>query len=207
MSAETLTRREREKIRQRQAILAAALILFSEKGYHNVSVQEIAQKAEFAIGTLYKFFKNKEDLYQTLIMEQCDAFERSFTRALDSGGDEIEKLRNYVRIKGERVRESLAFIRLFLAESRGVSFTIKAGMNETLRKRHEHFLEKLAAVFDSGIKAGRFRDIAAPRVMAVALDSTINALLQLWLDAPEKHPYPDDPDTILNIFFNGLLTE
>ena len=52
-----LPRREREKLRQRQEMLAAALDLFSEKGYHNVSMHEVAGKAEFAIGTLYKFFR------------------------------------------------------------------------------------------------------------------------------------------------------
>ena len=53
-----LSRREREKLRHRKEMLDAALKLFSEKGFHNVSMHEIAQKAEFAIGTLYKFFKN-----------------------------------------------------------------------------------------------------------------------------------------------------
>ena len=71
MNEENLPRREREKLRQRQEMLAAALDLFSEKGYHNVSMHEVAEKAEFAIGTLYKFFRNKEDLYKALIMEKA----------------------------------------------------------------------------------------------------------------------------------------
>ncbi|RPJ04344.1 MAG: TetR/AcrR family transcriptional regulator, partial [Deltaproteobacteria bacterium] len=49
-----LPRREREKLRQRHEVLDVALRLFSEKGYHNVSMHEIAKEAEFAIGTLYK---------------------------------------------------------------------------------------------------------------------------------------------------------
>jgi len=60
------SRREREKLRQRQEILDVALNLFSKKGYHNISMHEIAKEAEFAIGTLYKFFRNKEDLYQAI---------------------------------------------------------------------------------------------------------------------------------------------
>ena len=58
-----------------------ALDLFSQKGYHNVSMQEIAEKAEFAIGTLYKFFQNKEDLYKALVLEQCDQFEEALMPA------------------------------------------------------------------------------------------------------------------------------
>ncbi len=52
MDVKTLPRREREKLRLREDLLAAALELFSESGYHNVSMREIAQRAEFAVGTV-----------------------------------------------------------------------------------------------------------------------------------------------------------
>ena len=205
MEDQKLPRREREKLRQRQEMLATALDLFSRKGYHNVSMQEIAEKAEFAIGTLYKFFQNKEDLYKALVLEKCDQFEDAITRAIEEPDDVVEKLRNYVRTRGERFRSNLPFVRLFLAERRGASFNIKAGLDDELRKRYHNFLKKLAAIFDSGIKNKRFKKIADPYYLAVALDSIVDASLLLWLDAPERHPYPEDPDTILNIFFQGLI--
>ena len=205
MPDQKLPRREREKLRQRQEILAAALDLFSQKGYHNASMHEVAGQAEFAIGTLYKFFQNKEELYKALVLEQCDKFEEALMQAIDNEGDEVEKLRNYVRIKSEMFRSNLPFVRLFLAESRGVSFNIKAGLNEELRKRYYGFLERLASIFESGIKNHRLKKIAAPYFLAVALDSIIDASLLLWLDAPERHPYPEDPDTILDVLFRGLI--
>jgi TetR/AcrR family transcriptional regulator len=205
MQTAGLPRREREKLRQRQEMLAAAFDLFSQKGYHNVSMHEIAGKAEFAIGTLYKFFENKEDLYKALVLEQCDKFEDAVARAIEKPGEEVEKLRNYIRTKGERFRGNLPFVRLFLAESRGASFNIKAGLDEELRKRYYAFLERLALIFDSGIKNRRFKNISDPYHLAVALDSAVDAFLLLWLDAPERHPYPEDPDTILDIFLKGLI--
>jgi TetR/AcrR family transcriptional regulator len=205
MEEQKLPRREREKLRQRQEMLATALDLFSQKGYHNVSMHEIAEKAEFAIGTLYKFFQNKEDLYKALVLEQCDGFEDALLRAIEQSEDEVEKLHNYVRTKTERFRRHLPFVRLFLAESRGTSFNLKAGLDEELRQRYYNFLERIASIFDSGIKNQRFKKIADPYYLAVALDSVIDASLLLWLDAPERHPYPEDPDTILNIFFKGLI--
>jgi TetR/AcrR family transcriptional regulator len=205
MPDQKLPRREREKLRQRQEILAAALDLFSQKGYHNASMHEVAGQAEFAIGTLYKFFPNKEELYKALVLEQCDKFEEALMQAIDKPGDEVEKLRNYVRIKSEWFRSNLPFVRLFLAESRGGSFNIKAGLNEELRKRYYDFLERLASIFENGIKNHRFKEIADPYFLAVALDSIIDASLLLWLDAPERHPYPEDPDTILDVLFRGLI--
>jgi TetR/AcrR family transcriptional regulator len=205
MTDQKLPRREREKLQQRREMLAAALDLFSQKGYHNVSMQEIAEKAEFAIGTLYKFFQSKEDLYKAMVLEQCDRFEAAFLAALAEPEDEVEKLRNYIRTKSHRFRSNLPFVRLFLAESRGVSFNLQAGLDEELRRRYYGFLERLAAIFASGFKNQRFQKISEPYFLAAALDSVIDASLLLWLDAPERHPYPEDPDIILNIFFQGLL--
>ncbi|OHE31325.1 MAG: TetR family transcriptional regulator, partial [Syntrophobacterales bacterium RIFOXYC2_FULL_60_23] len=177
MEDQKLPRRERDKLRQRQEMLEVALDLFSQKGYHNVSMHEIAGKAEFAIGTLYKFFQNKEDLYKALVLEQCERFEDALVQAIDQPEDEVEKLRNYVRTKTDRFRRHLPFVRLFLAESRGVSFNLKAGINEELRKRYYAFMEKIAAIFDQGIKKQRFNRIADPFRLAVALDSVLDASL------------------------------
>jgi TetR/AcrR family transcriptional regulator len=199
------TRREREKRRQRREMLAAALDLFSQKGYHNVSMHEIAAQAEFAIGTLYKFFQNKEDLYVALVLEQCDEFEYAVSQAIEGPGDEVNKLRAYIRTRGERFRGNLPFIRLFLAERRGASFNIKAGLDDAMRKRHYALMEKLASIFKEGIRNKRFRAIAEPIDLAHALDSAVDAFLLLWLDMPERHPYPENPDAILDIFLKGLV--
>lgn len=205
MKNEEVPRREREKLRQRQEMLEASIDLFSQKGYHNVSMHEIAEKAEFAIGTLYKFFQNKEDLYKALVLEQCDRFEEAVTRAIEEPDDEVEKLRNYIRARVERFRENLPFVRLFLAERRGASFNIKAGLDDEMRKRHYAFLERLALIFEIGIKNKRFKRIADPFYLAVSLDSVVDAFLLLWLDAPERHTYPENPDAILDVFFKGLV--
>lgn len=205
MESEKIPRREREKLRQRREMLDGALDLFSEKGYHNVSMHQIAEKAEFAIGTLYKFFRNKEDLYKALVLEQSDRFEDAITRAIGDPDDHVEKLRNYVRAKCRWLSSNLPFVRLFLAESRGASFNIQAGLDEELRNRHYAFLERLALIFENGIKSKQFKKIAAPYYLAIALDSVVDAFLLLWIDAPDRHPYPEDPQAILDIFFKGMI--
>ena len=207
MQEETLSRREREKLRQRREMLTAAIKLFSERGYHSVSMQEIAKKSEFAIGTLYKFFKNKEDLYKSIIMEQADIFHKALTEALEEDDDEIEKLRKYVKVKGAVFMDNVSVVRLYFAETRGASFNIKAGLDKEVRKDCEVILQKLARVFAAGIQKKRFQKIAEPYHLAVSLDSLTNAFLHLWLEAPEQHPYPEDPDAIVNILCKGLLVE
>jgi len=207
MKNETLSRRDREKLRQRQDMLAASLKLFSEKGYHNVSMQEIAVQAEFAIGTLYKFFKNKEDLYKTLIKEQADKFHESLIKSMNETVDEIGKLRNYVRTKGIIFMDNISIIRLYFAGTKGASFNIKAGLSNEIRNDYEVIIQQLAQIFEVGMQKKRFQQIADPYHLALSLDSLSNTFLYLWLEAPEKHPYPNDPDVILNILFKGLVVK
>lgn len=201
MENETLTRRVKVKMRQRQEMLAAACHLFCEKGYHNVTMHEIAAEAEFSIGTLYKFFENKEDLYKSLILQEGRHFEEAVTRAMEEPEDEVEKLRNYIRVKGEKLRENLPLIRVFQVERRGANFH---DLEEALRERHKAILERLAAIFEAAIQKRRFKKIADPFYLAVALDSVLDALLLLYLEAPEIHPYPKNAQTILDLLFSGL---
>ncbi len=207
MGGGKLSRREREKLRQRQDMLAVAIELFSNNGYHNVSMHKIAQEAEFAIGTLYKFFKNKEDLYRSIITEQADIFHETLTRALEEGNEEIDKLRNYVQVKGAVFMDNVSVIRLYFAETRGASFNIKAGLTKEIREDYEGIIQQLAQIFEAGIQKKRFQHIADPYHLALSLDSLSNTFLYLWLEAPKQHPYPDDPDTILNILCKGLVVE
>ena len=59
-------RKEREKERRKQQILVAAKRVFSEKGFNKATMEDIAQEAELSPGTLYLYFKNKEELYASL---------------------------------------------------------------------------------------------------------------------------------------------
>ena len=204
MQEKKLSRREREKLWQRREMLSAALDLFSTKGYHNVSIRDIAQKSEFAIGTLYNFFKNKEDLYKSLVFEQADIFHETLMEAIEEGDDEVGRLQAYIRAKGQVFRTNSSMIRLYFAETRGASFNIMAGFDSEIREQYNVFLQKLAMVFESGIKKKIFEKIADPYYLAVSIESITNGFLFLWLEAPERHPYPEDPDLILNIILKGL---
>ncbi|MCU0599432.1 MAG: TetR/AcrR family transcriptional regulator [Desulfobacterales bacterium] len=202
-----LSRREREKERQRQEMMTAALNLFSEKGYHNVTMHEIAGKAEFAVGTIYKFFRNKEDLYKALILEKAQELKTTILEAVGESADEVDKLRNFVRAKGEIFRAQIPVVRLYFSETHGESFSMLAGLDAEVRTLHNEFLKELAAIFAAGVAKKRFKKTADPYYLAVALDGITTAFLFLWLEAPERHSYPENPDVILNILFKGLLDQ
>lgn len=206
MDVKTLPRREREKLRQREELLAAALDLFSQKGYHNVSMHEIADRAEFAVGTVYKFYRNKEDLYKALIMAKAAEYHRALKAALNKKEDIPSILRNYVAAKAAFVKDGAATLRLYFAETRGASFNIKAGLDQDIRKLYDEVVAKLASVLAAGVKKRVFRKLD-PYHMAVVFDGMANSFLFCWIEDPERHSYEANVVTVMEMFFKGVLAE
>ena len=205
MHLKAVSRREHLRSYNRTLILKTALELFSAHGYHNVSMHTIAEESGFSIGSLYNFFKDKEDLYSALVSDYVHEFHRELIKALDSPGDEVERIRTYVSAKGRIFENNRSLLRLYFAETRKSSFDIKSGLDVELRAIYEDFLQKLADVFESGIKRGLFRQLMEPYYLAVAVDSLTNAFLFLWLEDPVRHPYAKNVETIMQITFENII--
>ena len=195
------SRKERDYLRHRHEILRTALELFSQRGFHNVSMHEIATASEFAVGTLYKFFSNKEDLYRVLIIDTSKMFHSSLMAALTTSGNELEKIKACVEAKIKVFLDNLDYVRLYLAETRGAGFNVKAGLDTDIKVSYEEFVKKLARVFEKGIKKGLFKKFDS-YLLAVALNGISNAFLFQHLECPDAHPF--DADLIINIFFEQI---
>ena len=206
MQNTTMSRREREKMRHREQMLAAALELFAEKGFHNVSMHEIAEKAEFAIGTLYKFFRNKEDLYKALLMAKAEEYHQILQEVLEKEGDPLTVLREYIAAKTGIFAGSVATLRLYFAETRGASFNIKAGLDQDIRVMYDGLVEQLASVLEAGVRGKVLRKLD-PYYMAVVLEGITNAFLFCWMENPEQHPYAANVPMITDMFFSGVLVK
>jgi len=206
MQNEKLPRREREKLRHRRQMVAAALELFSEKGYHNVSMHQIAERAEFAIGTLYKFFKNKEALYKALMMEKAAEYHHTLGGVLSREGDVLTVINDYISAKAGIFADNVATLRLYFAETRGASFNIKAGLDQDIRKLYDELVGQLVSVLEKGIRENVLRE-TDPYYMAVALEGLTNGFLLCWLEDPERHSYEANVPVIREMFLKGVLAE
>lgn len=203
-SPNRLPRRERENLRQRREILQAALGLFSEKGYHNVSMHEIAKEAEFGIGTLYKFFSNKKDLYKVLMMETAENWHHAAIQVLDQERSPFRAIERYITAHRELFFDHLPIVRLYYAETKGACFNIEAGFDRDLLTLRDKRIEKLIAVFERGIKESVFRDLD-PYHMALALHGIIDAFLFRMMENPARFQETDELSDAAEIFLGGVL--
>jgi len=201
-----LPRREREKLRHREEILVAALELFSESGYHSVSMQEIAEKAEFAVGTLYNFFNNREDLYKALMLSKAQSFHDALVRPLEDEKEPLEAIKKYVSVRWSLFSTDLSVWRLYFAETQGVSFNFKSGLDTDILKIYDQMIQRLVSVFASGIQKKTFRDLD-PYLMAIAMEGTMSAFLFRVLEKPELVRSPDGLSGVTEIFLRAVLSE
>ncbi len=199
-----LSRREKDRLRHRAMMLSAALELFSAKGYPNVSMHEIAHHAEFAIGTLYKFFKNKEDLYNALLIDIAERFHVTLAEIFEEKGESHHKIKKYIRIKGDLFMANAGAIRLYFVEAFGGNFNLRATLTKELQAYYDDILNKLSDAFSEGIEKGLYRRLD-PYHLAISLSSIVNSFLFHWLDDPEKHPFAENISVIEKIFFEGVL--
>lgn len=190
--------------RYREAVLDAALDVFSEKGYQEAQIGEIALKARVAVGTLYSFFENKESLYREVMSMHAVEIGVAFNEVFESGLNESEKILRYIRAKGEIFQANSKAVRLYFAQMQGARLNVRATLGEDFRRIYDLLLNRLVEVFQSGIDKGVFLPLD-PLTLAVALDSATNACIVLCMDHPERHPYETHAEEISRLFFEGIL--
>jgi AcrR family transcriptional regulator len=202
-------RKEREKERRRQQIMVAAKRVFSEKGFNKATMEDIAQEAELSPGTLYLYFKNKEELYASLslrILQYLLIRVEHVNDEKDSGP--LEKLDALTEAMYDVYEfDPLIIINMFHLQSsetlKNLSPELMADIKELSRKS----LSAISKIFQEGVEEGLFIDRHP-----VALSDTFWALFSgivLWLTSKkiideQKDYLKQTLDIAFEIFRRGL---
>jgi len=136
-------------------LLETATLLFKEKGYHNTSMQDLADALGLQKGSLYYYIDSKEELLRELL-EQA-------TSILDAHIDEIyaahlsasEKLRRALENHGQAIMDHLNLVTVYLQEYRSLP---PERLEEVLVAR-EHYEERLMQILQDGITSGEFNPV------------------------------------------------
>jgi TetR/AcrR family transcriptional regulator len=204
--AARLSRRERERQRHRQEILAAAHNLFSRKGFEKTTMAEIAEQAEFAVGTLYKLFKDKKALYRSLVLETMGELERGWTAALEGPGSEIERIGRYIDSKAAFFAKHASTARIYFSQIAGVLFQPVADLDCEVQAIYERVLSTLESVFRSGVRKKLFVQ-ADPKMLAVGLEGWSNAFLARLVERPDSSVAREIAEHAKQLFFGRICLE
>lgn len=198
-----LSRKEREHEARRKEILDAALRLFSQKGYHQTSMSEIAKEAEFSIGTLYGFFKNKEELFFTMFKAELEEISNQVKTSMNNAPGPQAKLQALAEtLFGYFEQKWQAFDIMFTAR-KDLDLTLKDELGETIHVMQLEFFKNLIGIIQEGIASGIFRALR-PEEMALTFMGLINGSAFMWMEAGRAYSIRERVPDILDIFYRGV---
>jgi TetR/AcrR family fatty acid metabolism transcriptional regulator len=172
---------------KRKRILAAAVELFGQKGFHEARIAEIAARAGVAEGTVYLYFRNKEDLLGAVFDDTMDDVLDKGREIAASGAPAPERL---VRMLDVHLS--------FLAADRSLAsvFQIELRRSARLVERFSRsklvgYFRMLEGVIRDGVARGEFRKDLAPRLAVRILFGAADEILSEWLLSGEAIPQAD----------------
>ena len=186
-----------------ERILDAAVAVFADKGFFVARISDIADRANVADGTVYLYFKNKEEILMTAINTAFDAF-MSLART------ELRKLTD----PAERLRR-LAFLHLdAMASNRNLAVVFQMELRQSTRFlsefSHRHMVEYLQLVRDAitdGQDQGMFRREMSDKYAANCFFGALDEMVTSWvLSENEEFQLSNAADAVVDIFLNGMRT-
>lgn len=196
-------RKEREFKARRAEILSQAERAFSAKGFHNVTMAEIANSSGFSTGSLYQFFPGKEQLYTAMISEKLDLMFGMIREEVTTAHDITEKIAKLIEAHFQFVENNADFCRLIL---RGENMPISDIMTSLRQKMIEDYFKHLTFI-ENLMKSGIRKDIlrsTCTHDMAAALFGLIRSTSIDWIFLPANKPLSSKKDFILEIFLQGV---
>ncbi len=185
---------------KRAAILRAAISVFARCGYFNSKVADIAREAGVADGTVYLYFKSKEEILHSI-------FDRSVEEALGAArkrvarlSDPREKLRQIALMHLERLGADRDLAVVFQVELRGST----KFMEEFSAAGFAEYLALIRSTFEEGQRAGLFRADLNARVVAKVLFGALDEMATNWILSKRRYKLAPMADQVLDIFLNGV---
>lgn len=164
-------------------ILEVALRLFNDLGYHETTLDEVAKQADIAKGTLYLYFKSKDDLFIQCMFDGSEKWMLCAREIMNGTGDFRERLRKLVQLQIDVFTRNGPLIQQFIMRKRSTNHD--SALAKRMVKKMRERLELFAVFFKEGIESGDFSDSLAPMQMAIIFHQVFDLNMKFRLfDVP-----------------------
>jgi TetR/AcrR family transcriptional regulator len=164
-------RRQQHHELSRNQLLDAAEEVFGAKGFHDTTLKEVAELAEFSVGSVYSFFENKEDLFLQVFLRRGEQLLPAMEEVAASDEPPVDQLRRLVDLEVGFFREHRHFARLYLRSSPTTSLP-PLPVYEGFKANFERAMKLQADVFRRGQKLSVLRE-GDPYVLARMLSGIV----------------------------------
>src|SRR6195256_194151 len=187
---------------KRELLLRAATCVFARNGYFNSKVSDIAREADVADGTVYLYFKSKEEILHSI-------FDQNMAEAIAAGRILIEKLKD----PGEKLRRiaTLHLERLGADRDLAVVFQVELRgstkfMREFSAAGFAEYLGLLRGTFEDGQRSGVFRQDLNAKLVSKILFGALDEMATNWIISKRNYKLEPMAEVVMDVFLNGVST-
>ena len=183
-----------------QQIIEAAVRVFAREGYYNSRVSDIAHEAGIAAGTIYLYFRTKDDILVTLFRYKMAEFVGALRKAIAGEPDAASKVRRLVSLHFSMLEENPDLAEVVQVELRqGQKFFRGASSQEI-----GAYFALIGSVLEEGVAQGRFRSDLPVKVATKMLFGAMDQMATSWVLGKRGYRLVDTADAVAEIFLQGV---
>ena len=189
-----------EKNNKYHQILEAAVRVFAGQGFHQSTVAQIAKEAGVADGTIYLYFKNKDDILVQFFSVRAKQVFESFREAVDAAENSTDKLRNLVR------RHLAEFQR---DKDGAVVYQVETHQNSRLaeaqiREMSKMYRDLISEIIEQGQQEGAIRKDLYVGLVKRFIIGAVDEVINTWLHTEEDYDLVSMADPLVELFVKGI---
>lgn len=201
-----LDRKKRDQLLRKTDILKAAEHVFAVKGYYRATVADIAEEAQYAVGTLYLYFKDKQSLYVNLFEEKMKELLSLIQQQVDQTDDAFGKIKILVKTQLEFFLNNEDFFRIFFSEREGLRWKVKDRIPTQVIDLQLKFLDYITDLIKQAQSEQIITKEYHPQKVASILSAIIHSIImpRLILSTKQKEDILNQDSFVLEVFLQGV---
>jgi TetR/AcrR family fatty acid metabolism transcriptional regulator len=192
----------KEKNDKYHRILEAAVRIFAKQGFHQSTVAQIAKEAGVADGTIYLYFKNKDDILVQFFSYRTKQVFEQFQAEVDRASNSLDKLRNLIRRHLEEFQRDRDGAIVYQVETHQYDRLAEAQIKEMSKM----YLDLVADIVEQGQQSGTIRKDLYVGLVKRFIIGAVDEVINTWVHADENYDLVSMADPLVDLFIKGIGT-
>src|SRR5699024_5845606 len=183
-------------------IIDAALEVIAENGYHASQVSKIAKRANVADGTIYLYFKNKEDILISVFNVKMGTFIKNIIDKIEEDDSAYDKLLTLITMHYKQLSEFPYLATVAQLELRQSKPELRMEINRVLKS----YLDVIDRIIKQGIKEGSIRGDINPKIMRQMIFGTLDETVTTWVMKNQRYSLVEQASDVHQLLTKGFFT-
>ena len=192
---------------KRRQILDAAYTVFSSKGYHRTTIDEIIALADTGKGTVYNYFVNKEQLFYTLTREISHPFETELERVVNSEVMPLHKLKQLVALFLSFYTKNGDLWRVLMHEMRGFGSDGYSHLSDEMRDKYHKFFQRTIGTIGQALSEGIATGVIRECDPAVTANGMFSVIVMMVFQKYVGDDMDAAAERVTDTFFYGIASK